>query len=105
MFQVYDKCTVIEFNNYVSGIDFDKYSSIDEYDDEIIITTSVTIGDIDRGWCGDITFFFAGYDLEGSFSEYDAHCSKTIKDVLCRSKKFNQMDSHGVEWTYTFLKN
>ena len=104
MLKVLDDPIEIIFVNDSETINFKHYYEINDYDDSVVISTSVVIDDIDRGWRGDISFFFKGYNLEGRFEHHDASDSKTIKDVLCRSRTFDKRDGHAIVWTYTFLK-
>ena len=105
MLKVLDDPIDIVFVNDSQSINFKHYYEIDELDDSIVINTSVVIDNIDRGWRGDISFFFKGYNLEGKFERHDAFDSKIIKDVLCRSRTFEKRDGHAIIWTYVFLKN
>ena len=104
MFKVLDDPIEIVFANDAESIKFQQYYEINEYDDSVVISTSVVIGDINRGWCGDISFHFKGYNLEGKFEQHDASDSKIIKDVLCRSRTFEKRNGYAIIWTYTFLK-
>lgn len=63
--------------------------------------TQVAIADVDRGWRGDLTFRFSGYEVGNQDEVTD--CT-TLKDVLCSARKFNAYSAEPVTWEYVFLK-
>ena len=101
MFNVYDKCSSFFLNDGRVSIKFEYISDIQEFDDYIIIKTPVTIADVDRGWRGDLTFWFSGWDVREQDEVTDR---TTLKDVLCSARKFNLDDGGPVAWEYKFLK-
>lgn len=105
MFSVYDRCKNIIFKNDDGTLSCDEYSEIQDFDEYIIINTAVTLGNIERGWCGDVTFRLAGYDVDGKFENgYDAFEDITLKNVLCSAKTFNHYADSAVMFNYKFLK-
>ena len=101
MFNIYDKCSRILLNDGGVNIEFQYISEIQDFDDYIIIKTPVTIADVDRGWRGDLTFWFSGYEVSNQDEVTD--CT-TPKDVLCSARKFNVYSAEPVAWEYVFLK-
>jgi hypothetical protein len=105
MFSVYDRCKNIIFNDGKTVINFNSPYELQDFDDYIIIKTAVTIENVDRGWRGDVTFSFAGYDVNGSFENgHSAFENVTLKDMLCSARIFNQYDNEAVTWEYKLLK-
>ena len=68
MFNIYDRYS-LAFNDGEKIFNFDIIQEIQDFDDYIIIKTPVTIGDIKRGWVGDITFNLSGFNMEKGFSD------------------------------------
>lgn len=101
MFNVYDKCSSIFLNDGRVSIKFEYTSDIKNFDDYIVIKTPVTIADVDRGWRGDLTFWFRGWNMsdDGEVNDY-----VTLKNVLCSARKFNLDEGAPVTWEYKFLK-
>lgn len=104
MFNVYDKCSSIFLNDGRVSIKFEYTSDIQDFDDYIVIKTPVTIADVDRGWRGDLTFWFSGYDVKDE-DEDEVTDYTILKDVLCSARKFNLDDDAPVVWEYKFLKH
>lgn len=105
MFSVYDRCKNIIFNDGKAVINFAFYYELQDFDDYIIIKTCVTISNIDRGWRGDVTFSFAGRDIDDSFeNDFTAFEDVTLKDMLCSARIFHQYENEAVNWEYKFLK-
>lgn len=100
MANVYDICNLV-----FGGIAHNYSVEIREFGDSIEIITDVVIDSIDRGWIGDITFNFDGYNIcSCNTSGHDAHESFALKDVLCCRRTFEKNDGGVVGWTYSFLK-
>ena len=105
MFSIYDRCKNIIFNDGETAINFNFPYELQDFDDYIIIKTAVTIENIDRGWRGDVTFSFAGYDINNSFENgFTTFEDVTLKDMLCSARIFNQCNNEAVTWEYKFLK-
>ena len=57
MFNVYNKVNVIlDDGNHL--VEFKYLHGIQDFDDYIILETDVVIGNIERGWVGNLTFRF-----------------------------------------------
>ena len=105
MFNIYDRCETIVFNDGENTINFNFPYEIYDFDDYMIIKTSVTISNIDRGWRGNVTFSFVGYDIGGSFDNgHTAFENVTLKDMLCSARTFSQYNDEAVMWEYKLLK-
>lgn len=104
MFNVYDKYSLV-FDNGDKSIVFEFMGELRDFDDYIIIETPVPIGDIKRGWLGDITFNLSGFDAERGFGEEDrVKESFTLKDMLCSARTLEVADRFSPMWRYKFNK-
>lgn len=104
MFNVYDRYS-LTFNDDEKAIVLEFISEIQDFNDYIIIKTPVTIGDIRRGWTGDITFNLSGFDVEKSFSDEDRVKENfTLKDALCSARTFEAGSDFAPMWQYKFMK-
>lgn len=101
MFNIYDRCSKIILNNGRIQIEFEYIDEIQDFDDYIIIMTHVAIANVDRGWRGDLTFRFKGWNVNNLDEVTDC---LTLKDVLCSARKFNTDGTEAVAWEYKFLK-
>lgn len=104
MFNIYDRYS-LKFNDGEKIIVFEFVGELQDFDDYIIIETPVTIGDIKRGWVGDITFNLSGFDTEKGFSDEDRVKENfTLKDVLCSARTFEAGSDFSPMWKYKFMK-
>ena len=103
MFNVYDKVNVI-LNDGNNVIEFKYLHGIQDFDDYIILETDVVIGNIERGWVGNLTFRFHGSDLEHPITGDTVRATKTLTDVLCSARTCEYDCDHVVTWKYKFLK-
>lgn len=100
MAKVYDVCRVV-----FGDIKHNYPVEILELGDSIEIKTDVVIDGVNRGWIGDITFNFDGYDLDDHNTVgRNAHEPSVLSDVLCCRRTFDSNDGNMISWTYTFLK-
>lgn len=104
MFNIYDKYSLI-FNDGEKIFNFDIIQEIQDFDDYIIIKTPVTIGDIKRGWVGDITFNLSGFNMEKGFSDEERVGENfTLKDTLCSARTLELGAEFSPTWQYKFNK-
>lgn len=104
MLSIYDIVNIV-FDDGENTIDFIYCDEIHDYDDYIIVQTAVTIGSIDRGWKGNMTFYFKGFNVDGSFAnDHDAFEDTTLKNVLCSARTFTKGNDLPITWEYKFLK-
>lgn len=105
--KVYDKCEAIELKNYCNEQweRFAYVSEIEDYDTYFIVQTQITLDHVERGWRGDITLCFTGFDINDFESAPSKHSRRVqFKDVLCaRYTISHKMDEVAV-WRYVFLK-
>ena len=103
MFNVYDKVNVI-LNDGNNVIEFKYLHGIQDFDDYIILETDVVIGNIERGWVGNLTFQFKGSDLERPSTGGTVRETKTLTNVLCSARTCEYNCDYVVTWKYKFLK-
>lgn len=104
MFNVYDRYSLV-FDDGDKSIVFEFIGELHDFDDYITIESPVTIGDIKRGWVGDVTFNLSGFDAEGCFGEEDrVKESFTLKDMLCSARTLEVADRFSPMWQYKFMK-
>lgn len=100
MFNIYDKNTVF-FSNKDKTVAIPFRVDIEDYEDYIAIETQVSLGDITRGWVGDITIKLSGSDLT---LDCNVEEDVTYKDMLCIRRIFNQYSGDVTTWKYMFYK-
>ena len=100
MFNIYNAID-IEFNNGEESSTYRYLCDISDFDDYFIIRTEVIFGTINRGWRGDMTFKFYGFNLEKSAKTQE---EVELKDVLCINRKFEKNEDSNIVWEYKFSK-
>ena len=103
MFNVYNKVNVI-LDNGNHLVEFKYLHGIQDFDDYIILGTDVVIGNIERGWVGNLTFQFKGSDLEHPSTGSTVRETKMLTNVLCSARTCEYDCDHVVTWKYKFLK-
>ena len=103
MANIYDIVNIV-FDDEENTINFKYCDEIHDFDDYIIVRTAVTIGSIDRGWKGNMSFYFKGFDVNGSFNGHDVFENTTMKNVLCSARTFTKDVNSPIMWEYKFLK-
>lgn len=101
MFSIYDR-TVAFFDNGIDEIEYPYIEDLDDYDDYLIITSTISIPGMKRGWTGDIIFRLSGLNAKDASSSEDKY--EVVKDVLCSNCKFEQKGGEPIRWQYKFLK-
>lgn len=101
MFNIYERVTAI-FDNHIDEIEFPYAENISDFDDYIVITSTIAIPNMKRGWTGDIIFRLSGCNIEDGSSADDTYV--TMEDVLCSNCKFETKSDRAIEWQYKFLK-
>lgn len=102
MFNCYDVCAVMVLDDGMDKIKFEYVYEVSDFDDYIEVETGVVIGDVGRGWIGDITFYMTGFDVNDLNERVED--SMTLKNVLCSARTFESHQGHATLWKYKFLK-
>lgn len=99
-----DKVTSAVFDNKITTTRCNRVYGIEDFSEEFIVDTPVIIDYVDRGWVGDITFYFDGMSTEDEWNFTDINDKFSYTNVLCIRRGINkQVDGCGI-WRYTFLK-
>ena len=101
MANLYDVCNLI-FENDTHRIEHNWRTDIIDFEDRIEIETELVFDTIDRGWLGNITFNFGGYDIADCDSKRNMQL--TLKDLLCIRRTFDKDGPNIARWKYVFLK-
>jgi len=106
MLNVYDRIKEIVFDNGINIICGQWPVEIKDYEDYFIIETQAEIGDISRGWLGNVKFILTGnsFDETSCMSEKSVSKKVEYKDVLCVRCTFDLISDCVVSWQYTFNK-
>lgn len=105
MANLYDVCNLV-FENDTHRVEHNYRTNIQDFEDYIEIETELVFDIIDRGWIGNITFNFDGYDVKnaGYNDEHRLHMHVMLKDLLCARRTFYKDGPNIVRWKYVFLK-
>ena len=101
MFSIYERITAI-FDDHISEIEFPYAEDIEDFDDYIVITSTIAIPNMKRGWTGDIIFRLSGVNATDGSPADDTYVA--MKEVLCSNCKFEKGNVRPIEWQYKFLK-
>ena len=99
-----DKITSAVFDNHITTTKCDFVYGIEDFSDEFVIDTQVIIDYVDRGWVGDVTFYFEGMDIKDGCGHTNIKDKFSYKNVLCTRRCLNKQFDECSVWRYTFLK-
>lgn len=105
MFNIYDKTKNIIFMNNDRSISFPHPVNLADYEDYFIIETQISLGDITRGWVGDVKITLSGIDCCQLNNPQERVEEEIVyKDALCCRRIFDMDDDTVAIWKYTFNK-
>lgn len=105
MCNIYDKIEYIIFDDGKDRFVFQYSPDIQDCEDYLIIETQIEIGDIGRGWVGDIRIRLSGIDIvELNNPQQRVETEVEYKDVLCCRRIFDIDYERVATWKYTFNK-
>lgn len=99
-----DKITDVVFDNNITTTRCNRVCGIDDFSEEFIIDTPAIIDYVDRGWVGNITFYFSGVDIGDDENFTDINEQLRYKNALCVRRCINKQEDGCGIWRYTFLK-
>lgn len=105
MFNAYDRVTKIVFDDGNNAFIYPWNLEIYDYEDYFILETQVEIGNIKRGWLGNIKIELCGYNYDDICNPVD-NTKKEFEynDVLCVRRIFDFDHGHAATFKYTFNK-
>jgi len=99
----YDKIKLVAVQNNDNRYEFKSVTALDEYDHEIVVTSSLQLDGLKRGFIGDLFYHLRGFSIEDEKKEVSSVTG--YREVLLARITVSAAPGYAVEWKYTFLKD